>query len=172
MCCLALTGVGTCTCQLCGLAVPTMHGACRSHSTAWCAAYLYGLHYLSSIMTPRRPADLAVPPHACRYFARIADERMGPEDQCILVTQQLRGRARVHVAGRVCLMFGIAVDTGLPCERGHGRWCGPTWWRSQRQAIVQALCNSPSAGAGQPCSWSRALLVITCLWGPASGVPS
>lgn len=196
MCCLALTGVGTCTCQLCGLAVPTMHGACRSHSTAWCAAYLYGLHYLSSIMTPRRPADLAVPPHACRYFARIADERMGPEDQCILVTHQprwladwfwdemschnlrqlvrghLRGRARVHLAGRLCLMFGIAVDTGLPCERGHGRWCGPTWWRSQRQAIVQALCNSPSAGAGQPCSWSRALLVITCLWGPASGVPS
>ncbi|KAL3147784.1 hypothetical protein ABBQ32_002515 [Trebouxia sp. C0010 RCD-2024] len=59
----------------------------------------------------------------CRYFARIADERMGPGDQAILVTHQprwlsdwfwdetachnlrqlvrghLRGRARVHLAG-------------------------------------------------------------------------
>ena len=58
-----------------------------------------------------------------RYFARIAEERMGPEDQVILVTHQprwlmdwfweeaathnlrqlvrghLRGRARVHLAG-------------------------------------------------------------------------
>ena len=61
---------------------------------------------------------------AChRYFARIAEERMGPDDQVILVTHQprwlmdwfweeaathnlrqlirghLRGRARVHLAG-------------------------------------------------------------------------
>lgn len=59
----------------------------------------------------------------CRYFARIADERMGPDDAVILVTHQprwlmdwfweepachnlrqlvrnhLRGRARVHLAG-------------------------------------------------------------------------
>ena len=62
-----------------------------------------------------------------RYFARIAEERMGPEDQVILVTHQprwlmdwfweeaathnlrqlvrghLRGRARVHLAGKVPL---------------------------------------------------------------------
>ena len=61
----------------------------------------------------------------CRYFARIADERMGPGDQAILVTHQprwlsdwfwdetachnlrqlvrghLRGRARVHLAGQL-----------------------------------------------------------------------
>ena len=59
----------------------------------------------------------------CRYFARIADERMKPDDQVILVTHQpmwlqewfkekmgchnlrqlvrchLRGRARIHLAG-------------------------------------------------------------------------
>jgi len=64
----------------------------------------------------------------CRYFARIADERMGADDQAILVTHQprwlsdwfwdetachnlrqlvrghLRGRARVHLAG-VLLSF-------------------------------------------------------------------
>ena len=60
---------------------------------------------------------------ACRYFARIADERMGEADQAILVTHaprwlmdwyfeeaacpnlrqlvrsHLRGRARLHLAG-------------------------------------------------------------------------
>ena len=67
---------------------------------------------------------------------------MGPEDQCILVTHQprwladwfwdemschnlrqlvrghLRGRARVHLAGRLCWI------PDAQCE--HGWWCAPT----------------------------------------------
>ena len=75
---------------------------------------------------PRTPHIAPTPlsqPFPCRYFARIADERMGPDDAAILVTHQprwlmdwfweeaachnlrqlvrahLRGRARVHLAG-------------------------------------------------------------------------
>ena len=71
----------------------------------------------------RSPCTLISVEFACRYFARIAEERMGPDDQVILVTHQprwlmdwfweeaathnlrqlvrghLRGRARVHLAG-------------------------------------------------------------------------
>lgn len=69
------------------------------------------------------PARAGTMSGLCRYFARLAEERMGPEDQVILVTHQprwlmdwfwakaaapnlrqlvrghLRGRARVHLAG-------------------------------------------------------------------------
>lgn len=68
----------------------------------------------------------------CRYFARIADERMGVDDQAILVTHQpgwlsdwfheeagshnlrqlvrghLRGRARIHLAGA---LLNLSLDT-------------------------------------------------------------
>jgi len=74
---------------------------------------------------PSRPQLCAKPWPRARYFARIADERMGPGDQALLVTHQprwlsdwlheeagchnlrqlvrghLRGRARVHLAGAV-----------------------------------------------------------------------
>lgn len=77
---------------------------------------------ISCIVRTQRPGL-----HARRYFARIADERMGPGDGAILVTHQprwladwfhersgapnlrqlvrghLRGRARVHLAGAALL---------------------------------------------------------------------
>ena len=44
-----------------------------------------------------------------------------------------------------------------------------------KKESAQPVSNN-SAGAGhqaaaRPCSWSRALLVITCVWAPPSGVP-
>ena len=68
-----------------------------------------------------------------RYFARLAEERMGPDDQVILVTHQprwlmdwfweeaathnlrqlvrghLRGRARVHLAGKSSHRWLMAI---------------------------------------------------------------
>ena len=84
----------------------------------------------------------------CRYFARIADERMGPGDQAILVTHQprwlsdwfwdetachnlrqlvrghLRGRARVHLAGqrhhRAFLFLFVSRHMLIPVRLMHG----------------------------------------------------
>ena len=79
---------------------------------------------------------------------------MGLEDQCILVTHQprwladwfwdemschnlrqlvrghLRGRARVHLAGRLCL------TAGAPCERGQ-EWSRRPTWGGRRMSISQ-----------------------------------
>jgi hypothetical protein len=73
-----------------------------------------------------------------RYFARIADERMGPRDGAILVTHQprwladwfhesagapnlrqlvrghLRGRARVHLAGARSALSCFISPQGFP----------------------------------------------------------
>ncbi|KAK9862826.1 hypothetical protein WJX84_007158 [Apatococcus fuscideae] len=76
----------------------------------------------------------------CRYFARLAEERMGPEDQVILVTHQprwlmdwfwakaaapnlrqlvrghLRGRARVHLAGDLHFYMRHSFQPSPPVE--------------------------------------------------------
>ena len=78
-----------------------------------------------------------------RYFARLAEERMGPEDQVVLVTHQprwlmdwfwakaaapnlrqlvrghLRGRARVHLAGLLQSSTGHSNTIGLKATSGH-----------------------------------------------------
>ncbi|KAK9823894.1 hypothetical protein WJX72_006230 [[Myrmecia] bisecta] len=77
----------------------------------------------------------------CRYFARIADERMGPDDQVILVTHQphwltdwfaeeaschnlrqlirahLRGRARVHLAGDLHFYMRHSFKPSAPAPK-------------------------------------------------------
>ncbi|KAK9809330.1 hypothetical protein WJX73_005806 [Symbiochloris irregularis] len=78
----------------------------------------------------------------CRYFARIADERMGPDDAVILVTHQprwlmdwfwqeaacpnlrqlvrghLRGRARVHLSGDLHFYMRHSFCPAPPADSG------------------------------------------------------
>ena len=118
------------------------------------ASTQHALHALHAVPSTALCKPVCLQAHAgtwdCRYFARIADERMGPRDQAILVTHQprwlsdwfwdetachnlrqlvrghLHGRARLHLAGQLdhtlCLSVCLTVCLSV-CDKAHAHPC-------------------------------------------------
>lgn len=86
---------------------------------AWVAEQSMGvtLRSTTSTMLTALPITLCLV-CVCRYFARVAEERMGPDDAVILVTHAPRWLTEWCVSG----CYNLAVNLHIGMVVGNARW--------------------------------------------------